>query len=339
MTSAASDAAALASAVKVIHVCNGIFLWEYFTTMRFEWEVFTGQRPWRWSFAIYMISRLLALGSVILTFIGFNLQTEFDCNAWFRCVLVFSWFAIAFASFLLVLRAIAIWHRNVYVTIFVMGLWFMNFGSATYSVTKGHTEWLPSFNTCLISGTADFRWGIMINFIEDLSLIAVMFLGVLDKKNATDLWRLLYVQGLAWMACTALSEIPAVVLSFLNINDGWNLMFQVPHMVIMVIISTRVYRNLFQYIIGEHDSTPYLFRHRRDARMSAMNASSDGVQVNVHRTVEVDVELNSLDRRDDSDMKGSMKGTVPVSIRTKTRAQEEMERVEQKMKEQSLLGI
>jgi hypothetical protein len=67
--------------------------------------------------------RLLALTSVILTLIGFNLMTRFDCNvswlleyprlastrlilsqAWFRCVLVSSWFAVAIASFLLVLR-------------------------------------------------------------------------------------------------------------------------------------------------------------------------------------------------------------------------------------------
>jgi hypothetical protein len=67
--------------------------------------------------------RLLALASVTLTLIGLNLMTRFDCNvswlleysllvptrlissqAWLRCVLVSSWFAVAIASFLLVLR-------------------------------------------------------------------------------------------------------------------------------------------------------------------------------------------------------------------------------------------
>jgi hypothetical protein len=54
--------------------------WEFFTTLDFEWEVFTGRRPWKWSFAIYLVSRLLALMAVMCNFIGFSLTTEYDCN-------------------------------------------------------------------------------------------------------------------------------------------------------------------------------------------------------------------------------------------------------------------
>jgi hypothetical protein len=54
--------------------------WEFLTTLDFEWEVFTGRRPWKWSFVVYLAARLLALMSVILTFIGFNLTTHFNCN-------------------------------------------------------------------------------------------------------------------------------------------------------------------------------------------------------------------------------------------------------------------
>ena len=61
--------------------------------------------------------------SIILNFIGFNLTSEFNCNvsgrlgvssinadepnsaqAWFRCILASSWFAVSIASFLLALR-------------------------------------------------------------------------------------------------------------------------------------------------------------------------------------------------------------------------------------------
>jgi len=54
--------------------------WEFITTLGFEWEVFTGRRPWKWSFVVYLVARLLALMSVILNLIGFNLTTEFNCN-------------------------------------------------------------------------------------------------------------------------------------------------------------------------------------------------------------------------------------------------------------------
>ena len=97
--------------------------WEFFTTLGFEWEVFTGRRPWKWSFTVYLTSRLLALMAVICNFIGFNLTIKFDCNVsgrsrvlsfgadkrnlmqvWFRCNLAASWFSVAIASFLLALR-------------------------------------------------------------------------------------------------------------------------------------------------------------------------------------------------------------------------------------------
>ena len=54
--------------------------WEFFTTLEFEWEVFTGRRPWKWSFAVYLLARMLAFTSIILNFIGFNVTTEFNCN-------------------------------------------------------------------------------------------------------------------------------------------------------------------------------------------------------------------------------------------------------------------
>ena len=53
--------------------------WEYFTTLDFEWEVFTGRRPWKWSFVVYFIARLMAMASTILTFIGFNVTAEINC--------------------------------------------------------------------------------------------------------------------------------------------------------------------------------------------------------------------------------------------------------------------
>jgi hypothetical protein len=54
--------------------------WEFFTTLDFEWEVFTGRRPWKWSFAVYLTSRILALMAIMCNFIGFSLTTEFSCN-------------------------------------------------------------------------------------------------------------------------------------------------------------------------------------------------------------------------------------------------------------------
>jgi hypothetical protein len=38
-----------------------------------------------------------------------------------------------------------------------------------------------------------------------------MFLGVLNKKNATHLWRMLYFQGIFWILTAIATEVPSVV--------------------------------------------------------------------------------------------------------------------------------
>lgn len=102
--------------------------------------------------------------------------------------------------------------------------------------------WSPVANTCVITGTNSFRWSVLANLLVDLSLLCIMFLGVLQKKNATYLWRMLYLQGIFWILTAVATEVPAVVsdclcsascdpagsnlsfkvLPFMNMNGMWS---------------------------------------------------------------------------------------------------------------------
>lgn len=76
---------------------------------------------------------------------------------------------------------------------------------------QGYSRWSLSENYCPIDGTSDFRWSILINFVQDLTLLCVMFSGVLHKKNSTRLWNMLYIQGLWWILAWILTEVPSIV--------------------------------------------------------------------------------------------------------------------------------
>ncbi|KAH8987296.1 hypothetical protein EDB92DRAFT_2090765 [Lactarius akahatsu] len=288
--------------VKLVHVFGGIYIWEWVSTVPFEWEVFTGRRRFRWSFIAYELCRTMALASIITLIAGFNLTHQFNCEAWFRALLVFSYLGVAFSSLLILLRGfvsflppicslpltkcrVAIWGRSLTVLVFTASVWLCNAGTAIFSVMQGSVVWVPAFNTCLITNTTRFRWGMTVNFITDVTLLTVMFAGVLNKRNTTGLWRVLYIQGLSWILVAALSEILPATLSWINIDDGWNLMFQTPHMVTMVIMATRVYRNLFEYINPTY--------HPRLPPPQITNTMPSGqVQVTVHKTVDIDLGLH-----------------------------------------------
>jgi hypothetical protein len=58
--------------------------WEFVSTVDFEWEVFTGKRPWKWSFAVYLTARVLLLMSTLGSLVGYSLTSFFHCNVSIR---------------------------------------------------------------------------------------------------------------------------------------------------------------------------------------------------------------------------------------------------------------
>jgi hypothetical protein len=88
----------------------------------------------------------------------------------------------------------------------------IHFGSADATrFTQGQSQWSPVLNGCGITHTDEFRWSIMINFISDFVLLGIMILGVLQKRNATYLWNMLYFQALFWILAATMTELPSVV--------------------------------------------------------------------------------------------------------------------------------
>jgi hypothetical protein len=76
---------------------------------------------------------------------------------------------------------------------------------------QSRSVWNSQEKACVISATNSFRWSLLVNITVDLSLLCIMFAGVLQKKNATHLWRMLYFQALFWILTAIATEVPSVV--------------------------------------------------------------------------------------------------------------------------------
>jgi hypothetical protein len=76
---------------------------------------------------------------------------------------------------------------------------------------QSNTVWNQQAKACAVTGTSSFRWSILTNLIVDLTLLSIMFVGVMRKKNATRLWRILYFQGIFWIMTAIATEVPCVV--------------------------------------------------------------------------------------------------------------------------------
>jgi hypothetical protein len=81
----------------------------------------------------------------------------------------------------------------------------------TLRVPQGQSRWSSLLRTCVVTNTEEYKWSILMRFIVDCTLLGIMISGVLQKRNPTQLWYLLYFQGLFWITAAIMTEVPGVV--------------------------------------------------------------------------------------------------------------------------------
>ncbi|KAF8994554.1 hypothetical protein BDQ17DRAFT_1088963 [Cyathus striatus] len=239
--------------VKMVHFTFGAYTWEYLSGLYFEMQVYTGKRELRWTFLIYVGCRICTLGALVSAVVGFNLTKEYNCEAWMKIVFVLSYLGLGFASALLVLRTIAFWDRQLFVSVLAIATFFLNVGFVLYAMDQAHAKWDPISGACVAEQTKDNKTNAIITLVTDLVLLFLMLLGIWRKKIAGGLWKMIYRQGIVWIFAATLGEVPCVLLFCLNLNDPMNLLFQTPSLVTMSICATRMYRELAEYAKPVHN--------------------------------------------------------------------------------------
>ncbi|KAI9436249.1 hypothetical protein H4582DRAFT_464189 [Lactarius indigo] len=235
--------------VKLTHTIWGVLLWEFVVNIGFEYSVLTGRRKFRPSFLLYLGARWCPLFCVISILVGFNSANQVNCQTFIVVAFLFSHLSLASASALIILRIAAIWGLNKIIISIASAAWLANTGSLIHSVAVVRSTWREGI--CKITNTSETKTNILVTFITDLVLLALMLTGLLRCKNAHQrggVWWHLYTQGLAWMIIVVVAEVPVTVFVLLNLNDPMNIMFQVPALITMTIGASRVYRGLSDYV-------------------------------------------------------------------------------------------
>ncbi|KAH9069404.1 hypothetical protein EDB83DRAFT_2551246 [Lactarius deliciosus] len=240
--------------IKLYHATWGILIWEFVVNIGFEYSVFTGKRNFRLSFLLYLGARWCPLLCVITMLVGFNPVNRINCQVPFLFALLFSHLSLACAEALIVLRIAAIWGLNRIAISIAAAAWLADVGSLIHVVLHG--TWNEFEGVCQITNPHDTSANIIVSFVTDLVLLALMLIGLLRWENAHrkgGIWWLLYTQGLAWMIIVTLAEAPITVFILLNLNDPMNLMLQLPALITMTIGASHVYRGLSDYVYKESD--------------------------------------------------------------------------------------
>ncbi|GBE80634.1 hypothetical protein BKA93DRAFT_829063 [Sparassis latifolia] len=241
------------SLVKLIHVVCGIYIWEWATNLPFEWKLITHIREIKASGILYISCRVATLAAIICNLVDFNVTTEIDCMVIYRLILSFGYLSLALSSSLIVLRAIAIWHWNVFVVIIVLAVYLLNVGFLIYGIVDSPVAmWDAQSVACLLTDSVKSRANICVTLSSDVTLLLVMLVGIFRSKGGGGLWKVIYHQGVVWLVIATLFYIPPVALIGLNLNDPMNLMLQTPTYVVMAICATRMHRGLYEFAHSGH---------------------------------------------------------------------------------------
>ncbi|KAH9981977.1 hypothetical protein BJV74DRAFT_59566 [Russula compacta] len=158
--------------VKLWHTLAGLYIWEFVTTLDYEWSVIRGHRPYRWSIWVYSAARAATLMAVILSLVALDISPPYNCQVLVTLEFTSGYVAIAASSLLIVLRIIAIWNRNRVVVVIALVTWAANFSIIIHGAVQlrsvhrpafNHACWLappaPSWRRLLCSGTPPLEAG------------------------------------------------------------------------------------------------------------------------------------------------------------------------------------
>ncbi|KAI0040858.1 hypothetical protein FA95DRAFT_1576701 [Auriscalpium vulgare] len=239
--------------VKLLHVLLGITIWEIVTTCDYELDVLRRRRKYRWTIWIYLCCRVSYLGCFAVLVIEKDISGLRQCRAWDLAGYIIAYFALGSSSLLMLLRipdfvSIAIWNRSTFVSAASFFIWLSSIGLNIWDLTTIRSQYVPLAGECIPINSAKAAPSVIGALVADTILFLVMLGGILRHRGGgmgvTGLWSLLWNQGLVWLSLAIVSEVPMLVFILLDLNDAWDVMFEV------VTGSTRMHRILTDYHSG-----------------------------------------------------------------------------------------
>uniref|UniRef100_A0A0W0F8J3 Integral membrane protein n=1 Tax=Moniliophthora roreri TaxID=221103 RepID=A0A0W0F8J3_MONRR len=220
---------------RVIFCVLGVVMWELFITCDFEWSIITRRRPFRWPLVsrlpntlkcfadpvfqvFFFFSRYCIVMALTGLIVSVTVTSELNCGALYTFI---SWagnMTMLCASTSLMLRTIALWERKLIVVI-PLGVLCIAFWTILYrTMFIVRAQWDDSISACAVVQTNPSLLNVTFFFTMgfDFVILAYTFVALTARHTArTDLWKLLFQDGLVYFVVTFSANcIPAVSFQY-----------------------------------------------------------------------------------------------------------------------------
>ncbi|VDB84996.1 unnamed protein product [Peniophora sp. CBMAI 1063] len=163
-------------------------------------------------------------------------------------------------SALIAVRAAAVWAWDTRIVTLVAISCLAAFGTDLHISFSLSSSYDTEHGFCTLIGEHSNLPNMFTLLLCDTVLLACLLTGLYRWHQPTKgahgfrLWSVLWNQGVLYLALASVTEVPALVFLFLNLNPAMNVIFTRPLTVILVLAATRFHRSL-------HAFTPNKTRH------------------------------------------------------------------------------
>ncbi|KAI0370506.1 hypothetical protein BV20DRAFT_1073819 [Pilatotrama ljubarskyi] len=312
---------------KFMHVLLGLYLWEFVTSLPFDWQFISGKRKFKWPLIFYFAGRYFLLFALIGIAIALNVTRPVNCQALYTYNQIFGNASIGLASINLSLRTMAVWSQAWYIVGILVGVILGHWVLLLHGILL-KAAWIPG-QGCAITHTsnsilaATFIYSMCFDFFV-LSLTAWK-LGVVSvpRKDRSKIVRLIFDDGLIFFIVAFVANLIATIFMMLNLNAVMSIIANVPAAIASTvrdiltppvhtdfshnsqIVACRVVRRLSNYTIegaelfGTTQASTLAFkktgRFSHGGMLSMSEKKSDGVHVQMETFAAAPGEVSPSD--------------------------------------------
>jgi len=235
---------------KFLCLVDGFFIWEFMTTLGYEWNIIQKRPRFRWTIWVYSLTRVATLIMVAINIFNLDATTPINCQTTMRFQFILAYLTLVSSSLLIVLRIIAIWDKNRIIIAVAFGMWGTNVVFLIQGVFGFHATW--GNENCAVTDLESIRLSTIVALVTDIILLSIMLIGLSHMRHhgggTMALGRLLWNQGVIWLVVSVVAELTPTVFICLDLNEPFNLVFQIPWVITMSIAATRMYRSLSEFM-------------------------------------------------------------------------------------------
>jgi len=235
---------------RLMHALLGLYIWEFVTSLSFDWDFVVGRKKFRWPMVFYFANRYFLLFALIGIAIALNVTEPVNCQALYTYNQVFGNAAIGLASINLSLRTVAVWSQSKYMIVglalVIMGHWSLLLHGLLIKA-----EWIPG-SGCAITNTdntmlaATFIYSMCFDFTV-LVLTAWKLAWPTKRSEQSRLVSLIFGDGLIFFFIAFMANLIATVFMLLNLNAVMSIIANVPAAIASTIVACRAVRRLTNY--------------------------------------------------------------------------------------------